>query len=64
MMKSYQESGGTTLSTNWDEVKKAPVEVKPPAGKRVEEMELISVEQSRFSHVHFVVQIVVFFSGS
>jgi suppressor of G2 allele of SKP1 len=32
MMKSYQESGGTTLSTNWDEVKKAPVTVKPPAG--------------------------------
>lgn len=32
MMKSYSESGGTTLSTNWDEVKKAPVEVKPPAG--------------------------------
>ncbi|KAJ7169856.1 SGS domain-containing protein, partial [Mycena filopes] len=32
MMKSYQESGGTTLSTNWDEVKRAPVEVKPPAG--------------------------------
>lgn len=32
MMKSYQESGGTTLSTNWDEVKKGPVEVKPPEG--------------------------------
>ncbi|KAF8898769.1 SGS-domain-containing protein [Infundibulicybe gibba] len=32
MMKSYQESGGTTLSTNWDEVKKSKVEVKPPAG--------------------------------
>lgn len=32
MMKSYQESGGTTLSTNWDEVKKAHVEVKPPEG--------------------------------
>ena len=32
MMKSYSESGGTTLSTNWDEVKKAPVEVKPPEG--------------------------------
>ncbi|KAF5384854.1 hypothetical protein D9615_001505 [Tricholomella constricta] len=32
MMKSYQESGGTTLSTNWEEVKKAPVEVKPPSG--------------------------------
>jgi len=32
MLKSYQESGGTTLSTNWDEVKKGKVEVKPPAG--------------------------------
>jgi len=32
MMKSYSESGGTTLSTNWEDVKKAPVEVKPPAG--------------------------------
>ncbi|KAI0825084.1 SGS-domain-containing protein [Trametes gibbosa] len=32
MMKSFQESGGTTLSTNWDEVKKEKVEVKPPEG--------------------------------
>ncbi|KAH8100690.1 SGS-domain-containing protein [Cristinia sonorae] len=32
MMKSYSESGGTTLSTNWDEVKKGKVEVKPPEG--------------------------------
>lgn len=32
MVKSFQESGGTTLSTNWDEVKKGKVEVKPPAG--------------------------------
>jgi suppressor of G2 allele of SKP1 len=32
MMKSFSESGGTTLSTNWEEVKKAPVEVKPPTG--------------------------------
>ncbi|KAG6868595.1 hypothetical protein C0993_000621 [Termitomyces sp. T159_Od127] len=32
MMKSYSESGGTTLSTNWDEVRKARVEVKPPQG--------------------------------
>ena len=32
MMKSYQESGGTTLSTNWDEVKQRKVEVKPPTG--------------------------------
>lgn len=32
MLKSYTESGGTTLSTNWDEVRKGTVEVKPPAG--------------------------------
>ncbi|KAG8219793.1 SGS-domain-containing protein [Butyriboletus roseoflavus] len=32
MMKSFQESGGTTLSTNWEDVKKTKVEVKPPAG--------------------------------
>ncbi|KAJ8083974.1 Cochaperone protein [Marasmius tenuissimus] len=32
MLKSYTESGGTTLSTNWDEVKKGKVEVKPPEG--------------------------------
>lgn len=32
MMKSFQESGGTTLSTNWDEVKKEKVGVKPPGG--------------------------------
>ena len=32
MMKSYSESGGTTLSTNWEEVKKETVTVKPPAG--------------------------------
>lgn len=32
MMKSYSESGGTTLSTNWEEVKKEKVSVKPPQG--------------------------------
>jgi len=32
MMKSFSESGGTTLSTNWDEVGKGRVEVKPPEG--------------------------------
>lgn len=32
-MKSYQESNGTTLSTNWDEVKKGKVETKPPTGQ-------------------------------
>jgi suppressor of G2 allele of SKP1 len=32
MMKSFQESGGTTLSTNWDDVRKGRVPVKPPSG--------------------------------
>jgi len=32
MMKSFVESGGTTLSTNWEEVSKGEVEVKPPQG--------------------------------
>ena len=32
MVKSMQESGGTVLSTNWSEVGKSKVEVKPPDG--------------------------------
>lgn len=32
MMKSYQESNGTSLSTNWSDVKKGPVETHPPEG--------------------------------
>ena len=32
MMKSYQESSGTALSTNWAEVGKGPVETTPPEG--------------------------------
>lgn len=32
MMKSFQESGGTSLSTNWEEVKKGKVEGKAPEG--------------------------------
>eukprot|EP01091_Cochliopodium_minus_P001145 TRINITY_DN1101_c0_g1_i1.p1 TRINITY_DN1101_c0_g1~~TRINITY_DN1101_c0_g1_i1.p1 ORF type:complete len:350 (+),score=119.16 TRINITY_DN1101_c0_g1_i1:45-1094(+) len=32
MMKSFQESGGTVLSTNWDEIGKGKVEGKPPDG--------------------------------
>ena len=32
MNKSYQESGGTVLSTNWEEIKKERTEVKPPDG--------------------------------
>ncbi|RDW78373.1 hypothetical protein BP5796_06225 [Coleophoma crateriformis] len=32
MMKSYQESNGTSLSTNWADVQKAPVPTQPPEG--------------------------------
>nr|CAD2140874.1 unnamed protein product [Meloidogyne enterolobii] len=32
MIKSFTESKGTVLSTNWSEVKKAQVEMKPPKG--------------------------------
>ena len=32
MMKSYQESNGTALSTNWAEVGNGPVETSPPDG--------------------------------
>ena len=32
MNKSYQESGGTTLSTNWEEIGKGKVEINPPEG--------------------------------
>jgi suppressor of G2 allele of SKP1 len=30
MIKSYQESAGTCLSTNWSEVKQKKVEITPP----------------------------------
>ena len=32
MAKSFSESGGTVLSTNWDEIKGQKTEVKPPEG--------------------------------
>ncbi|KAI0296167.1 SGS domain-containing protein [Russula brevipes] len=39
MMKSFQESGGTALSTNWEDVKKAPVPIKAPAGSEARKWE-------------------------
>lgn len=39
MNKSYSESGGTVLSTNWNEVKTSKVEVKPPDGVEYREWE-------------------------
>lgn len=32
MMKSFTESNGTSLSTNWDDVKDKKVETVPPDG--------------------------------
>lgn len=32
MMKSYIESNGTALNTNWEDVAKAPVKTSPPTG--------------------------------
>lgn len=37
MMKSFIESNGTTLNTNWEEVKKAPVETSLPEGQELKE---------------------------
>ncbi|RUS70699.1 hypothetical protein EGW08_021542 [Elysia chlorotica] len=39
MMKSFSESGGTVLSTNWNEVGKEKVEVKPPDGMEFKKWE-------------------------
>lgn len=39
MMKSYTESNGTALSTNWDDVKKKKVETSPPDGLEVKNWE-------------------------
>jgi suppressor of G2 allele of SKP1 len=37
MMKSYTESNGTSLSTNWEEVSKGKVETVPPTGMEARE---------------------------
>ncbi|CDS42359.1 Suppressor of G2 allele of SKP1 [Echinococcus multilocularis] len=37
MIKSFTESNGTVLSTNWDEVGKGKVEMKPPDGMEYKE---------------------------
>lgn len=39
MMKSYIESNGTALSTNWEEVNKGVVEVRPPEGVEAKKWE-------------------------
>ena len=39
MNKSFQESGGTVLSTNWNEIGKEKVDVKPPDGMEYKQWE-------------------------
>ncbi|CAH1777214.1 unnamed protein product [Owenia fusiformis] len=39
MNKSFQESGGTCLSTNWQDIAKKKTEVKPPDGMEYKEYE-------------------------
>ena len=39
MNKSYQESGGTVLSTNWKEVGSKTVEGSPPTGMEAKKYE-------------------------
>ena len=40
MNKSYQESGGTVLSTNWKDIGKKKVDVKPPDGMEYKKYEI------------------------
>ncbi|VEL29252.1 unnamed protein product [Protopolystoma xenopodis] len=40
MIKSFTESAGTVLSTNWKEVSKGKVEIKPPDGMEYKQYEL------------------------
>ncbi|RIA84788.1 SGS domain-containing protein [Glomus cerebriforme] len=40
MLKSYTESSGTCLSTNWNEVSKGKVETKPPEGMVAKKVKL------------------------
>lgn len=39
MNKSFMESGGTVLSTNWSDIKKDKVDVKPPDGMEFKKWE-------------------------
>lgn len=39
MIKSYTESGGTSLSTDWNSVKKGKVEIMPPEGMEAKKYE-------------------------
>ncbi|XP_072040253.1 protein SGT1 homolog [Amphiura filiformis] len=40
MNKSFQESGGTVLSTNWDDIEKKKTDIKPPDGMEYKQYEI------------------------
>ena len=40
MNKSFQESAGTVLSTNWDDIGKKKTEVQPPEGMEAKKYEI------------------------
>jgi suppressor of G2 allele of SKP1 len=48
MLKSYTESSGTCLSTNWNEVSKGQVETKPPEGMVAKKVKLANLNFSFF----------------
>jgi len=65
MNKSFQESGGTVLSTNWSEVAKSKVEVKPPDGcehKPWDKWDI--VKNANTSHHLFIQQMNAFYFHS
>ncbi|KAJ3126302.1 Ras GTPase-activating protein 1 [Nowakowskiella sp. JEL0407] len=47
MIKSFTESGGTALSTNWEEVSAKKVEISPPEGMVAKKYEKFSDESIR-----------------
>jgi suppressor of G2 allele of SKP1 len=40
MNKSFQESGGTVLSTNWNEIGAKETEIQPPTGMEAKKYEM------------------------
>jgi hypothetical protein len=57
MMKSFVESNGTCLSTNWNEIGAKQTEVKPPEGmiaKKVKQLFIFCIKFSFFDMFLFV----------
>jgi suppressor of G2 allele of SKP1 len=68
MLKSYTESSGTCLSTNWNEVSKSKVETKPPEGMEAKKVKfayfpylciLITFSTNKMINFNFIVVLIV-----